>query len=372
MRLAFVSLGSPFDKSAWSGIPFYALKEVTRRFPDTHVIDTPRADRMLRRLSRLARFGVLPSREPLVVQRFGRIVNRELEKLRPDAVVAVGAAHKVAYIDPAWPMIYVADAMFATVIRYYAKYTRLGGRTIRNGNAIQRELLARANSIMLTSDWAVRSAATEYGLPLSRFDVAPIGANLDRDPGYTEPRNGGPLSMLFVGFDWQRKGGPLVLDVWKELRRRTGDAELHIVGCSPPEAAGQSGIHIHGVLRKSVPEQSRVLEELYRACSFLFMPSRQEAYGIVYCEAAAFGKPSIATDTGGVPTIINDGKTGILLPVDATAEDYADRIIAAWDGRERYRHMCEAARQDYETRLNWSAWGGALSAALERVAGARG
>jgi glycosyltransferase involved in cell wall biosynthesis len=332
-----------------------------RRFPDTHVVDTPRSDKLLRQLSSIARFGFLPSREQIIARRYSRLINDELEKIRPDVVVVIGAAHKVAYLDEKWPMVYMADAMFGTVVQYYTKYLKLNDRALRSGNLLQRELISRADIIMLTSDWAAESAAAEYGLSRDRFSIVPMGANLDRDPGFCEPVVGGPIKLLFIGYDWKRKGGDLAYSVWRELRRQTGDAELHIVGCSPAKARGQAGVHLHGVLRKSDPEQNERLNAVYRHSSFLFMPSRQETFGLVYCEAAAFGRPSIGAATGGVPTVVRDGETGILLPRDATTEDYVERISALWADPSAYRRMCQTARDAYVTRLNWSAWGDVLS-----------
>lgn len=330
-------------------------------------MDTPRSDKLLGRLSSVAKWGFLPSREGIIARRYGRIINQELKKIGPDAVVAVGAAHKVAYIDPKWPLVYMADAMFGTIVHYYAKYLNLNDRAVRTGNLLQRELIARANVIMLTSDWAARSAAEEYELPMSRFDVVPMGANLDSDPAYAPPRTDGPIRLLFVGYDWKRKGGDIVFAVWQELRRRTGGAELHIVGCLPAEAKGRAGVHLHGTLKKDHAEQGGRLNDLYRECSFLFMPSRQEAFGIVYCEAAAFGRPSVAAATGGVPAVVRDGETGIVLPLDAAVDEYVERIMAVWGDPETYRRMCQAARDSYRKNLNWNAWGDAFSALVGRA-----
>ncbi len=97
------------------------------------------------------------------------------------------------------------------------------------------------------------------------------------------------------------------------------------------------------------------------------MPSREEAFGIVYCEACAFGLPPIATDTGGVGEIIATGVNGLLLPLEAGAEDYARAIAQIWRCDRRYSEMQIAARKAFETRLSWRAWGEALDRELERV-----
>ncbi|WP_312163662.1 glycosyltransferase family 4 protein [Phenylobacterium sp.] len=368
MRIAFVSLGSPFNRSSWSGIPYYALRELRRRFNDLTVIDTPRIDEGLRYASSLAAVGVLVSREPVVTRAFARWLDKQLTDADADVVVSIGAAHKVAYIDPKWPVIHVADALFGPLVDYYPKYRLLNGRSRRIGNALQKHLINRNQPILLTSDWAARSAAEYYDVPPSRFGVAPLGANFDIEPAaYERTEQGDKLKLLFVGYDWPRKGGALVLKVFKQLRRHIADAELHIVGCKPSESFGVEGVVHHGHLSKTDPEQAALLESLFRESSFLFMPSQQEAFGLVYCEACAFGLPSIARDTGGVSAIIQHGTNGLLFASEADVDAYVEGIREIWSDGPRYLEMTRAARAAFEDRLRWHVWGATVEAELRSL-----
>lgn len=369
MRLGYISIASPFDRASWSGVPWYSYNEVKKRFPDTHVIDTPRLDKLVTRLAPLARAGVLVSREPLLAKAFSAYVDRQLERIAPDAIVAVGAAHKLAYINTKWPMIYVADALFDTIINYYDQYRGLSPRTRRVGNVMQRALVDRCDILMMTSQWAADMAAADYGIAAEKLLPTPYGANLEFDPGFKPPSVGGPLRLLFAGYAWERKGGPLALEIWKELRGRLCDVELHIIGCRPQEAIGLDGVHIHGLLRKSVPEEYAKFTGLFADSSFFLMPSRQEAFGLVFGETAAFGRPAVAIATGGVPTVVQDGKTGLLMPPGSSASAYADRILSVWADPAAYTSLCRAARQDFEDRLNWNAWGQKLETALAKAIG---
>lgn len=363
LRIAVVSMGSPFERASWSGIPFYALRELRRRFRDVVVIDTPRIDKALGRTSSLSRLGLLVLREPIVTAAFARHLNRRLEAIRADVVISIGADYKVAYIDPQWRVIHVADGLFAPIINYYPRYRRLSARTRRTGDKVQAHLIGREQPIAVTSTWAAWSAAEAYGVPVSRFKVAPIGANLDTDPGMGALRpNSGPLRLLFVGYDWRRKGGDIVAAAFNILRTRLPDAELHIVGCDPAEVRGVPGVVIHGPLSKAEPGQSETLSDSFREANFLFMPSREEAYGLVYCEACAYGLPPVARDTGGVGTIIRHRWNGLLLDTEADAQAYADEIAAIWSDGARYAAMQTAAREAFETHLNWTAWGAEIEA----------
>ena len=367
LRLAFVSISTPLSKASWSGIPWYSLNEIRRRFPDTHVVDTPRIDTVVNRLGPAERLGIYVRRHPVTSYLCARSINAQLEALQPDAVIGVSAAHKLAYIDPKWPLIYATDALFATVIDYYEKYARMPRRVRARGNMVQSALLGHTDRVLMASDWAAESARAAYRLPPEQVATARMGANLDHDPGYVPPAPDRPLTLLFIGYTWERKGGPLVLDIWRKLRARTGTAELHIAGIRPPEAEGLDGVHLYGRIDKSDPAQYARFKRMYQDASFFIMPSRQEAYGIVYCEAAAFGRPAVATDTGGVGSIIDDGTTGLLLPLSAGAEAYADRIVAVWRDRDRHAAMCVAARARFEHQLNWQSWGDCVERAVHVV-----
>ncbi|ODP36493.1 glycosyltransferase family 4 protein [Sphingomonas turrisvirgatae] len=367
MRIAYISVATPFSRRSWSGIPWYSHREVLRRFPDTHVLETPSLDRVTTKAALLERAGFAVRRRHVVAQHYSKVIDQQLEKLQPDAIVAVAAAHKIAYIDPKWPIVYAADAMYATVIAHYRKYHVLHQRARIQGDALQRALLERVDRALLCSQWAVDAASQTYGLDPAMLRTVPMGANLDIDPGFRQPTIDGPLRLLFVGYDWKRKGGPVLLDVWRELRARTGNAELHIVGARPRAARGLAGVKVHGKIDKSDRAGYEKLIGLYRQSNFMAMPSREEAFGIVYCEAAAFGRPVIAAQTGGVGGVVDDDQTGLLLPLDASPADYADRILRLWGNRDQYLAMCLAARRKYEAQLNWSAWGDAVATALAEV-----
>lgn len=371
MRIAYISLASPFSRKSWSGIPWYSHGEILRRFPDTHVIETPRLDWLLDHGSNIERLGINIRRHPGVAKQFGRLVNNALEQLQPDAVVAVAAAHKIAYIDHKWPIVYAADAMYGTVIDYYHKYAKLRPGARRQGHNVQAAMLERADRLLLSSQWAIDTAKQAYGLEDRRFALVPMGANLDEDPGYRPPDIDRPLSLLFVGYDWERKGGDLALEAWRLLRAQTGNAEFHIVGARPEKAMGLDGVYIHGKIDKSDRYDYGRLSDLYAKCHFFVMPSRQEAYGIVFCETAAFGRPAVAQATGGVTTIVQDGKTGLLVSPGTEPALMAQRILEAWSDKAGYVRLCEAARERYCSVLNWNRWGETTAAVINTVVGER-
>lgn len=104
------------------------------------------------------------------------------------------------------------------------------------------------------------------------------------------------------------------------------------------------------------------LQDLFFDASFFVFPTRAECYGIVICEANAFGLPVITTDQCGVSTIIRDGQNGYKLPLSASGSEYATLIAEIFGDQRRYKRLVLSSRAEYDTRLNWDTWAEKLHA----------
>ena len=104
-------------------------------------------------------------------------------------------------------------------------------------------------------------------------------------------------------------------------------------------------------------EQSDQICKVLSESHFLVLPTEFDDYGIVFCEASAYGVPSIAADVGGVSQPVREGKNGFLLTPDATAFDYAEKIKTVFSDKESYIRLRASSRREFETRLNWDVWG---------------
>jgi glycosyltransferase involved in cell wall biosynthesis len=98
----------------------------------------------------------------------------------------------------------------------------------------------------------------------------------------------------------------------------------------------------------------------------LFLPTRADFFGIVFSEASAYGLPSVSTDTGGVSGAVRDGVNGLLLPISAGPDDYANAITKLFSDEASYRDLARSARAEYESRLNWDAWGATVSNLIQK------
>lgn len=99
----------------------------------------------------------------------------------------------------------------------------------------------------------------------------------------------------------------------------------------------------------------------------MVLPTEFDAFGIVFCEASAYGVPSIAANVGGVSRPIRGGKNGFLLSPNATPEDYAEKIKSVFRDKESYIELRKSSRKEYETRLNWNVWREKVNEILEET-----
>ena len=112
-------------------------------------------------------------------------------------------------------------------------------------------------------------------------------------------------NILFVGCDWNRKGGPLLVEAFKQVRQKHPDATLTVIGCQPK--VNVAGCEVLGKL------STQELPEYFSKASVFCMPSLREPFGIVYVEALQNGLPIVAFDIGAAPDLVGKPHTGVLV-----------------------------------------------------------
>lgn len=296
-----------------------------------------------------------------------RGLKRELAKDRYDVVFCAYSFQSMAGLKLPYPMVtaFTADA---TPITY--KNSAIGekfGSYVRQAKLMdkwlareERAILKAADLLLLPTEWLKNSIADAHSIDLSEIDVIPWGANIDDIPQarIAPPLSAQvPLELLFVGRDWHAKGGPLALDVMGCLRSRGIDARLTVVGSVPPGSETLEHVRVIPGLDKSDPTQMAQFEAVFRKAHFLINPSF-ESFGFAFCEASAYGLPSLSYRVGGVP--LKEGVNGHALPIGAGANDFADVICKYVQDPESHAALRLSARREFEQVLNWDAWGVAV------------
>lgn len=204
------------------------------------------------------------------------------------------------------PYIAITDV---TPIQYDGMSDGYGHRADRHGplrwykHRVNTRVFRSAAFCVGWSDWAAASMIDDYGVPRDRVEVIPPGVDLDYwHPGGLD--RDGPLRLLFVGGDFERKGGNELLDAFARL---PDTAELTIVTKS--EVPRLDRITVLDDLSPNDPR----LVDAFRSSNAFVLPSRSETFGIAAVEAAAAGLPVVASSVGGLADIVVDGQTGMLV-----------------------------------------------------------
>jgi len=197
------------------------------------------------------------------------------------------------------------------------------------------------------SRWAGDILVKDCGAPVER--VHPVHVGMDLDLWKCEPRADPPagerLKLLFVGGDFVRKGGALLLEVFKS--RFQDRAELHLV---TPQAPRELPPHVY-VYRDFQPNDPR-LRQLYATVDLMVVPTSADTGPLwVFMEAMAMGLPIIGTDTGSNTELVRHGETGLIVKV-GDGEDLAKAVQTLANDPDRRRSMGERGRQLIEAKYN--------------------
>ncbi len=381
-KVAYLSDFSPLDPQAYSGGNARIFNALQAHVGDVTVLDPGWGlAEPLRRavlaapeaLSIRARWRLHLALAPLIA----RNVARQLKGARYDVLFGAYSFHSLSRLRLPYPIItaYTSDA--TPTIYKQSEIGQSFGSWFSPSRMID-PLIERAEArvfrsvdlALWPSDWLNDAARARYGLSPERSLTLPWGANV-ADPGHGEVNPlipGGPLEILLVGRDWNAKGGWVTAATVDALRAQGVEANLTVIGCTPPPEISREFLTVYPHLDKSKPEELAQFNAAFRKAHFLMMPS-MESYGFAFCEASAYALPSLCLRAGGIPVF--DGENGHALPLGSGPQDFAAIIQTYLNAPEKHNALRKSARQVYEDRLNWKAWGQAvaqhLSAAQTRL-----
>tara|TARA_Y100001936_G_scaffold103059_1_gene101377 strand:- start:1858 stop:3075 length:1218 start_codon:yes stop_codon:yes gene_type:complete len=230
---------------------------------------------------------------------------------------------------------------------------------------VESEVIGCSDVILSNSSFETDQLVSHYGADPSRIEIVPPGVDhsIFNPACKSEARRLLNLSeqktLLFVGRIQPLKGVDLAISTLAELEDK--DARLILIGSS----SGMEGPSEQRRITKMVKElglTNRVLfvepqphEKLvywYRAADVLLMPSRSESFGLVALEAAACGLPVVASEVGGLQTIVENGLSGYLIN-DRDPWSYAAHVSKIIDDSGKAEEMSEEAVERSKS-FTWS------------------
>jgi glycosyltransferase involved in cell wall biosynthesis len=207
----------------------------------------------------------------------------------------------------------------ATPLNYDEVGVSYGHRAAGNGLIDRQKFrlncraLQAAVALIAWSEWTKRSLVDDYGVEASRVRVlAPGAADAFFEVGRQRLAAGAgaqpdtPVRILFVGGDWERKGGPILLEALAGLP--AGSWQLDVVTRAP--VAPRPGIVVHHNVGPNSPELLRLFTE----ADLFALPSLGECLAVVLMEATAAALPVITTDVGALAEAVQPGQTGLIVP----------------------------------------------------------
>ena len=174
----------------------------------------------------------------------------------------------------------------------------------------EEETYQRAAHIFTMGSPVRSSLVDDYGVPSHRITVVGGGLNF-LDPPAPPRQSAGQRDpmILFVGREFERKGGDVLLEAFAALRNAVPNASLHLVGARPHPVG--EGVTVHGRI-----SDRQELSDLYGRARVFCLPSRYEPYGLVFLEAMAHGAACVGTNVQSIPEILGHGRAGMLVPPD--------------------------------------------------------
>lgn len=241
----------------------------------------------------------------------------------------------------------------------------------------RREVL-RADRVIAISDHTRKELATRSGRQVGRIDILPCAL----DPvwqgeiaGSRQPeredgsRDAVLLTVARLAASERYKGVDAVIRALPAIARRVPGARYEVVGDGDDrerleslavEVGVADRVHFRGSLGPSA------LASAYEACMLYVMPSTREGFGIVFLEAALFGKPSVGGKHGGTPEVIEDGVTGVLVE-QSNLTGLSDAIAGLLEDDVARERMGRAARERTLREFGFAAFKGRLLGFLSQT-----
>jgi glycosyltransferase involved in cell wall biosynthesis len=321
-------------------------------------------------------------RDPTIVRSYGRQLRKRMAGLHLDVTVSLVStgSQPVSYLSTDVPIVIWTDNTWAGTVDFYPDFLRpkLSQETLAAGYKNEAAALQRAALLLYMSEWAAAVAVQTYTLDPGKVKVLPVGPSLD--PRFSldavrtlvARRPCDRCQLVFLGLEWDRKGGPLAVDVARRLNEAGLPTTLTVIGTIPNlESPYPVWLRATGFLDQEIPEQRDRLIRILSDSHFLVVPSRAEAFGIIFGEASAFGVPSLSTRVGGITTAIHDDVNGMTFPITAGPQPYCDFILAHFTDFLKYQTLALATFADYQARLAWPVITQQLGTHLGKVCGDR-
>lgn len=352
------SIGSdPDSPGTWSGICSHLLREMTAaNFLGQAVgVRVPFIDNALLQLRNLNLNRAVWRSHYYLDPAYRRALTKEAAKLsvKGKQLLQIGHMFSLPEAYPGRSCASYHDGNLAEKLKSGFGLRHVSRQRIDEALRYEEETANQMDAVLTFSEYLRQSFISDYHVPANRVFNVGAGVNLTEFPALNPDKDYSSPRILFVGIEFERKGGPQLVSAFRLVRERIPNAELHVVGPAQLDVT-TPGIVFHGHLSKSDPEQKRKLNALFRESVLFVLPSLYEPFGIAPLEAMLYQIPCIVTDAWALREIVRPDINGDLAPV-GSIEDLADKIVRLVSAPERLAIMGRRGRDMVLQRFTWAA-----------------
>ncbi|MBU1110443.1 glycosyltransferase family 4 protein [Patescibacteria group bacterium] len=225
---------------------------------------------------------------------------------------------------------------------------------------------------LITNSQQVKRFLVEGGVSASKIQVVYNGIDLTRFKPRCAESNSTASILTAIGQIYPRKGFEYLIEALPEITKEFPRLRLRIVGQDPTAS------QVNLIQLRVIAKQLGVFENIdwlgYRRdvpdiladTNIFVLPSLEEPFGRVLIEAMAMKVPIVATRVGGIPEIVEDGKTGFLVP-PRNSQQLASNIIKLLRNSDLARQMGEKGRRKVEEKFSLRKHVGEVSKIYDKV-----
>ncbi|QOP74081.1 glycosyltransferase family 4 protein [Pediococcus acidilactici] len=363
MRLNYIANWNADRKTTWSGTTYSLLSAMKQR---NHIFDIDMNDKRVQFLSRVN----LKLVQYVGVDMFSRYLKKRLEKLALDQISSDSVNVQVHSIVNL-PNSYIYEDLIWEVLAYiknddpssfsFSGFQTINNRLFKYYLTHQKELIGSNKTILSMSHWL-----TNFINKQTPHKAVYVGGGINVPLGKSLIEKRDDQTFLFVGRSFYRKGGDIVVSAFNRLKSQYPNAKLIIAGPDKNKISKKilntDGIEFTGNV--SVDK----IGQLMSTATCFVMPSRFEAYGLVFVEAMANGMPIIARDKYEMPYFVSEG-SGLVMRTEKDVNSEIDNLLRCMtellENRNHYLKKAQETAPKIAQEYSWAAVADRISNAIE-------
>ncbi|GAA6620307.1 hypothetical protein NUACC26_061230 [Scytonema sp. NUACC26] len=302
----------------------------------------------------------LPEMNERILRDYAKQVEVRLRQTECDLILCPHNAKPITYLEAKQPIILWQDAPFYSLVDTYMK--NLCYETKKSIYDAEALAYKKCSKLFFSSDWAILEVKKLWQIPSSSLKMLSYGANfeshLDRDEICTivsQRITNTVCNLLFIGLDWHRKGGEIILEVLQRLIKRGIETKLTIVGCQPNLPLEiEPFVNRIGFINFNLESDSKKMAQIFQDTHFFIFPSQMDFSPHVINESSSFGVPVLTTNVGGIPSLISEGENGFIFN-QQEIDGYVDVIEKYFKNKLSYKNLAINSFHYYYKNLTWDA-----------------